>query len=116
MKIRTDSGRPKYREVFRDRTRHRGIYPGPEAVRIGRPLVIAEGEFDALILGQALGDRAAAVTLGSASGRPEPNILRVLLGAAPWYVATDSDPAGDEAAAAWPRSPRRVRPPDPFKD
>lgn len=39
-----------------------------------------------------------------------------MLAAAPWYVATDRDPAGDKAAADWPAVARRVRPPEPFKD
>lgn len=108
--------RPKYAEVFRDRTRHLGLYPGPEAIQTGRPLVIVEGEFDALLLGQEIGDMAGVVTLGSASGRPGPDVFRFLLSAAPWFVATDADDAGETAAAGWPAPARRIRPPAPFKD
>jgi hypothetical protein len=39
-----------------------------------------------------------------------------MLPAAPWFVATDADPAGDTSAASWPARARRVRPPEPFKD
>jgi hypothetical protein len=106
---------PKYFEVFRDPALAT-VYPGPEAVRPGRPLVIVEGEFDALLLGHALADLAAVVTLGSASAHPGPRILGPLLAAHPWYVATDHDPAGDGAAARWPVSTRRVPPPAPYKD
>ncbi len=114
LKIRQPEGdRPKYAEVFRDRP---GLYPGPEAIRPGGPLVITEGEFDALLLGQDLGDRAAVVTLGSASGRPDARCLGPLLPAYPWFVATDADPAGDDAFRHWPARSRRVRPPAPFKD
>jgi hypothetical protein len=116
-KIRQPAGRrPKYVEAHRDPGRLTGIYPGPEAIRPGRPLVIVEGELDALLLGQALGELAAVVTLGSASARPEPPIFGKMLAAAPWYVATDADPAGDRAAAGWPASARRVAPPGAFKD
>ena len=117
VKVRPTSGRPKYREIFRDRARLT-CYPGPGAIRPGRPLILVEGEFDALLIGQALGERAVALTLGSASARAGPGILGPLLSASPWYVATDADPAGDDSAAAWDGYPcaRRVRPPEPFKD
>ena len=108
--------RPKYREVFRDRGRHIGIYPGPEIIRPGHPLIATEGEFDALLLGQEVGNLAAVVTLGSASARPGPETLGPMLAAAPWFIATDADEAGDKAAASWPASARRVRPPDPYND
>ncbi len=46
VKIRRPSGsEPKYAEAFRDRP---AIYPAPSVVRPGKPLVIVEGEFDAL--------------------------------------------------------------------
>ncbi len=114
VKIRQSEGRkPKYAQAFQDRPR---IFPSPQAVRPGRPLVVVEGEFDALLLGQELGDRAAVVTLGSASARPAPDILGAMLTASPWYVATDADKAGDNAATGWPARTRRVRPPEPFGD
>ena len=117
VKIRQPRPRqPKYHEAFRDRERLVGLYPGPEAIRPGRPLVVTEGEFDALLLGQELGELAGVVTLGSASARPGPELLGPMLAAAPWYIATDADEAGDKAAGAWPPSARRIRPPSPFKD
>jgi hypothetical protein len=117
LKVRQPGGyRPKYAEVYRNRSLHSGIYPGPEAIRPGRPLIVVEGEFDALCLGQELGDIAAVVTLGSASARPDPAILGRMLSAAPWFVATDGDEAGEKAAGDWPATARRVRPPGSFKD
>jgi hypothetical protein len=117
VKVRQPEGtQPKYVEVFRDRGGHPGIYPGPEAVRPGRPLIVVEGEFDALCLVQELIDLAPVVTLGSASARPGPAILGRMLIAAPWFVATDGDGAGDRSAGGWPPSARRVRPPAPYKD
>jgi hypothetical protein len=114
LKIRQPKGRePKYAEAFRDRPR---IFPGPEVIQPGCPLVIVEGEFDALLLGQELRDLAAVVTLGSASSRPDPGILGVMLAAAPWFIATDADSAGDKAASGWPARGHRVRPPEGVKD
>ena len=89
----------------------RRLFPSPAVIEPGRPLIIAEGELDALLLGQALGDLAAVVTLGSASARPEAVTLEVMLAAAPWYIATDADDAGDRAASGWPARAVRVRPP-----
>ena len=54
--------RPKYAEVFRHPDRPPTLYPRPEAVRPGRAVVLTEGEFGALLLGQALGELAAVVT------------------------------------------------------
>jgi hypothetical protein len=111
VKIRQpDDRRPKYAEAYRDPARL-VCYPGPEAVRPGRPLVIVEGELDALCLGDVLGELVSVVTLGSASARPEPRDLGVMLVAAPWFVATDADPAGERAAEGWPARARRIRPP-----
>jgi hypothetical protein len=39
-----------------------------------------------------------------------------MLAAAPWFIATDRDEAGDRAAAGWPARARRVSPPEPYKD
>ena len=114
VKIRQPEGRkPKYAEAFRDRP---AIYPAASVVRPGMPLVVVEGEFDALLLGQELADLAAVVTLGSASARPEGSTYLAMLPAPTWYVATDADDAGDKAASGWPARARRVRPPAPFKD
>jgi hypothetical protein len=105
--------RPKSAGVYRDRDRPPMIYPDPAAVRPGGPLIVTEGAFDALLLGQILGDLAAVVMLGSAGARPDPGTAWRLLSAAPWSVALDADEAGDRSAAAWGAYPRarRVRPP-----
>lgn len=105
-----DKRPPKYIEAFRDRPT---LYPSPGAIRAGRPLVIAEGELDALLLGQELGRMVGVVTCGgTGSTKPEPGILGCLLAAYPWFVGTDSDEAGDKAAARWEGTRAiRVRPP-----
>ncbi len=114
VKIRQPEGaQPKYVEAFRDRP---GIFPDPAVIQPGRPLVIVEGEFDALLLGQELRDLAAVVTLGSASSQPDSSILVDLMPAAPWFLALDGDEAGDKAASEWPARAIRVRPPQGVKD
>jgi hypothetical protein len=114
VKIRQPEGRqPKYVEAFRDGPR---LYPAPSAVWPGVPLIVTEGEFDALLLAQELGGSAAVVTLGSASARLDPAVLWLLAGAGPIYTAHDADEAGDRAAATWPARAHRVRPPAPDKD
>jgi hypothetical protein len=113
MRFAKERRPPKYIEAFRDQPR---IFPGPEAIRPGWPLVIVEGEFDALLLGQELRDLAAVVTLGSASTRPDPGICNRMLAAPVWFVAHDADTAGDRSASEWPARAARVRPPDPWND
>jgi len=102
---------PKYLEIFRDGSPV--LYPSTEAIQPGRPVVLSEGEVDALLVGQELGDRDAVVTLGSASSKPTPEVLALLRSSPLWIVATDADQAGDRAAGLWDRFPRsrRVRPP-----
>jgi DNA primase len=105
---------PKYVEVFRDRPL---IYPGPGSVRRGGTLIVAEGEFDALLLGQELAPLNVDVaTLGSASNRPEPSAVDLLCTASRLFIATDADDAGDRSARTWPAHARRARPPAPDKD
>ena len=116
IKIRQPDGRqPKYIEAYRDPSILE-CYPGPKPIRLGRPLVVTEGEFDALLLGQALGDSASVVTLGGASAELSSAVLNRCLFAHPWYSAHDADPAGDKAAAKWPKHAIRVRPPGHYKD
>jgi hypothetical protein len=120
VKLRQPEGaRPKYRECYRDPGRPPRLYPGPEVVQPGRLLLIAEGEFDCLLLGQELSDLAAAVTLGSSSAGPTPDALAPLMGAPSWLVTHDADEAGDRAAALWTGEfarARRVRPPEGAND
>jgi hypothetical protein len=114
VKIRQPEGRkPKYAEAFRDRP---ALYPCADAIRPGTPLIVVEGEFDALLLAQELGDLASVVTLGSASSRPESALYLTMLQCPRWYAAHDADDAGDRAAAEWPARAVRVRPPSPDND
>jgi hypothetical protein len=113
-KIRQPDGfKLRYAEAFRDRPK---LYPGRHVIRPGQPLVIVEGDFDALVLGQELSELAAVVTLGSASARPRADTLSSMLAAPRWFIATDADDAGDKSADRWPARAQRARPPQPFKD
>jgi hypothetical protein len=118
IKLRQPEGRrPKYRQIFIDPALHAGIFPDPEDVRPGRPLIIAEGEFDALLLAQELEDLdVGVITLGSASMRPTSTIRASMLPASPWIVAADADEAGEKFAECWPASALRFRPTSPDKD
>lgn len=112
---RLDGGEPKYRAL--PGSRRGGIYPGPRAVRPGAAVIACEGEFDCLLLAQALGASASVVTLGSASAVPSVGSRVALLPATRRYAATDADAAGDEAALRWlgPHA-RRILPPGGCKD
>jgi len=109
---RLDGGKPKYVRAFSDRPL---IYPSPDVIRVGEPLIISEGEFDALLLGQELPE-AGVITLGSASMGDDPLVRAPMLSASGWFTALDADQAGDKAAAKFPARAIRVRPPEPDKD
>ena len=113
---RMDDRQPKYLEIHRNPSYWTGIYPTPAWVEPGLPVVIVEGELDALCLGSCLAGLASVVTLGSASRQITFTVLQCLLPATAWIVATDNDPTGLKAAQAWPASARRIHPPYPFKD
>jgi hypothetical protein len=109
---RLDGGDLRYAEAFSD---HPLIFPDPAAITPGKPLVIAEGEFDALLLAQ-LFPEASVITLGSVSARSDPAVLSKMLRAPRWYTGLDADQAGDSAASKFPSSAVRVRPPEPHTD
>lgn len=107
---------PKYLEVFRDGSP--AIYPSPETIIPGRPVVITEGEADALIVTQEIGDKANVITLGGTSAAPDWEVMTRLSGCFPWLIALDNDPPGDKAADGWNQytSAIRARPPGRCKD
>jgi DNA primase len=105
---------PRYAEAYSDRPL---IFPDPAAIRPGKPLIVCEGEFDCLLLGQQLPE-ASVITLGSASARTDPVVLSRMLSAPRWFIALDADQAGDTAASKFPARAIRVCPPvdPPLKD
>lgn len=92
-------------------------YPDPEFLpsQLGPPLLITEGEWDALLAWQIVGDVANVATPGSASNvsRLKPSFREILASHNLWLIATDHDAAGDRAAQAFmelaPRKCRRLR-------
>jgi len=63
----------------------------------GRDVLFTEGEFDAMLAQQILGDRLIAVTLGPASNQLSVRWLDRLKSAGQVFTLLDSDPAGQEA-------------------
>lgn len=82
----------------------------------GKPVLIAEGELDALLALQEASDLVQVGTLGSASARLTAEALAALVCIPLVVLAYDADAAGDKAADYWrrllPRKARRARPPD----
>lgn len=114
--FRSKRGREtRYIDVFRDRP---AVF-APFGVRDGWPLIVCEGEFDALLLAQELRGHADVVTLGSASGKLSDEAGPLLKGASGLFAAHDGDSAGAKAARrlreVFPQA-ERVRPPAPAKD
>lgn len=111
---------PKYIEAYRspfasDRD-DPPVYPGLHVVQPKRPVVVCEGEFDALLLGQELFDLAGVLSLGGAANGPGPSTLSAMTPAWPRFTCHDDDDAGDKSAAKWPASFRRVKPPGSLTD
>ena len=108
INVRRPEGEPKYVAVRG--SRRGGVFPGTSGIIAGKPVVIVEGEFDALLLGQELDGLAPVMTLGSAGNKPSARVKNALLGAFPWIVAGDADEAGEKSADGWlSRSDRCVR-------
>ena len=63
--------------------------------------IVVEGEFDALLLQQALGPGVGVVTLGSASSKPDMRWGLHLSHLQRLFVTLDSDQAGAAGLAAW---------------
>jgi hypothetical protein len=82
--------------------------------------IVVEGEFDAILVWQEVGDLVDVLTLGNASGRLTDRWLPCLLPIRRFWIATDSDPAGHQAAAYWldvtGGRGRRILPPSGAKD
>jgi len=106
IKIRRPAADPKYIWV-KGRTRS-GLYLG-DHVLAGRPTVLTEGEFDALLGHQELGAHVNVATLGSASDSPDSRSLEQLLGSPLIFLCYDADPAGRRGEDRWRRVTRRVR-------
>lgn len=96
--VRCLNGERRYEAV--GGSRRRGFYPSAD-LPLGKPAIVCEGEFDALLLNQQLQGLATAVTLGSASERPTYLDLMQLSRASRVLILYDNDGAGSKAASEW---------------
>ena len=78
-----------------------GILVGADHLTGAEQCFVVEGEFDAALLWQECGDLADVVTLGSASSRLSDRWVAALLHVRRFWIATDDDAHGWEAAAWW---------------
>ncbi len=78
-------------------------YPYPRAAPTipGAPLLVVEGEFDALLAIQVLGERFNVATWSSASADPAKIHVSDEFRALEWYLLFDADQAGRAAAHIW---------------
>jgi hypothetical protein len=101
---------PKYIQMAGS---NQGALFNGDAIRPDLPVVLVEGEFDALVGQQEAGHLATFVTVGSASNALKPGITERLKQAARILGAPDNDPAGDRAFARWQGAVNAERSPIP---
>jgi DNA primase len=115
LKVRRAAGDPKYIHI-------RGSVPslyGVDTLNGQGRAFVCEGEFDALLLRQHVGDVAGVVTMGGATCHDIDSWLPHLLSIKRLFICTDNDPAGEKAVDHWlslTKRARRVRPPGGAKD
>lgn len=117
LNVRRPVGRPTYKEV--KGSRNSGLFGSQRLT--GKPdCIITEGEFDALLVWQELGDLADVLTLGGATGTVDNIWLPILLPYKRFWIATDNDEAGAGAAEKWlnlvGERGERILPPGDAKD
>lgn len=90
-------------------SRRRWVYPGPLVPWAG-PVLIVEGEFDALVAEQELAGLLPVATLGGAQCKPEDTLDAINLGKfTKLLIAADADKAGQDCRDMWlDFSPRRA--------
>jgi hypothetical protein len=117
VNVRTDGrGKRKYRAVKGSRLALYGI-----SELTNKPdCVVVEGEFDTLLLWQELGEMIDVLSLGSATGRLHDRWVAALLPIRRFWIATDADAEGEDAARYWleltGERGKRVLPPASAKD
>ncbi len=78
----------------------RGLY-GLDWLSGAADVIVVEGELDALLCWQVMSLVADVVTLGSATAYVPDDCLPFLLKAKHFWIATDNDPQGEQAAERW---------------
>jgi len=109
VKVRRASGKPKYVAV--KGSHKRGVIYGLDDLPqdVG-DVILVEGEYNALILRQALCGIAGVVSVGDAGNRPGPTALARLVTIPRWWALYDPDPAGQRGAAILGELSSRVQP------
>lgn len=82
---------------------------GLHEISPGKPVLICEGEFDAMLAWQILSGEINVVALPSASYRPGNHEELILYQSQLWLIATDTDRAGNAAARQWLKYEPAVR-------
>lgn len=107
IKIRhSDNVMPKYRKLAGG---GKGLY-GADTIKGSDIVIVTEGEFDCMLLGQEAGDLVGVCTLGSATDRLDWVRFGRYVGFVKWFlIAYDIDDAGDKGAEAWQDVSGRVK-------
>ena len=98
IKVRRAAGEQRYQQVSGGNIK--GCLYLADRIQPGLPLVLTEGEFDALIAWQVGWGKLSAASIGSASNQHiNPRWYGKLLAAPRLLVCMDADTAGEKAAA-----------------
>ncbi len=98
IKVRRSAGEPRYQQVRGGKISH-SLYLGDD-IRPGLPILLTEGEFDALIARQVGEGLISAAAIGSAANRCiHPRWYPKFLTAPSILIRMDADQAGQGAAA-----------------
>lgn len=106
VKVRRSTGQPRYVQIAGGSSR--GLYL-QDAIQQQNTAIFCEGELDALLLLQEVGDLVAPLTLGSAAARLDTRWLAELTGFRTLLVAYDNDAAGQAGAERLRHFSARVR-------
>ncbi len=87
----------KYRMIYRSRR----VLFGVDHLSGKTNVVVVEGELDALLVWQEAHSYVDVLTMGGARQMPQDTWLVYLINGQRFYIATDNDDAGTEAAARW---------------
>ena len=88
---------PKYLAI--KGSKKQGVVYGLDGAKGHVDVILAEGEFNALVLGQELAGVAAVVSVGDAGNLPGAESLLVLATIPRWWAVYDGDVAGEKGAA-----------------
>jgi hypothetical protein len=94
LSVRTNTPNRKYQNATGSKLS--GLF-NADAIQAGKPVLMVEGEKDAMVAQQALGNLATVVTLGGVSSKLSSRWRDVLQSASKVYVSLDNDKPGQDA-------------------